>query len=42
LRQEFRNFRLDRIASARPLASTFADEPGRTLADYVQTMSRTD
>ncbi|HSG90920.1 MAG TPA: YafY family protein [Pseudomonadales bacterium] len=42
LRQEFRNFRLDRIVSARPLASAFADEPGRTLADYMLAMARRD
>jgi predicted DNA-binding transcriptional regulator YafY len=35
LRQDFRNFRLDRIARADLLADTFADEPGRTLGDLL-------
>jgi predicted DNA-binding transcriptional regulator YafY len=34
LRQDFRNFRVDRIAAARGLRSTFPDEPGRRLEDY--------
>jgi predicted DNA-binding transcriptional regulator YafY len=34
LRQDFRNFRVDRIAAARSLRSTFPDEPGRRLEDY--------
>lgn len=34
LRADFRNFRLDRVADARLLDDTFADEPGRTLEDY--------
>jgi len=35
LRQAFRSFRLDRIGDARPLSSTFPDEPGRRLEDYL-------
>ena len=34
LRQDFRNFRVDRIAATRELRSTFPDEPGRRLEDY--------
>jgi predicted DNA-binding transcriptional regulator YafY len=34
LRQDFRNFRIDRIVTARSLRSTFPDEPGKRLADY--------
>lgn len=33
LRQDFRSFRLDRIASLDLLEERFRDEPGRTLAD---------
>lgn len=36
LRQDFRNFRLDRIASCEASGANFADEPGRTLADYLR------
>ena len=35
LRQDFRNFRIDRIAGLRVLASRFPDEPGRRLDDYL-------
>lgn len=42
LRQDFRNFRVDRIAVARPLASTFVEAPGRTLADYRRAVSSRD
>ncbi|MCM2270676.1 MAG: WYL domain-containing protein, partial [Thermoanaerobaculia bacterium] len=35
LRVDFRNFRLDRIAAVTVTAELFADEPGRTLADYL-------
>jgi predicted DNA-binding transcriptional regulator YafY len=35
LRQDFRNFRVDRMADCALLADTFADEPGRTLADMM-------
>ncbi|MCZ6855974.1 MAG: YafY family protein [Gammaproteobacteria bacterium] len=34
LRQDFRNFRLDRINSLRILSSTFPDEPGKRLEDF--------
>jgi predicted DNA-binding transcriptional regulator YafY len=34
LRQDFRNFRVDRITAARGLRSTFPDEPGKRLEDY--------
>ncbi len=34
LRQDFRNFRIDRITSARGLRSTFPNEPGKRLEDY--------
>lgn len=33
LRKDFRNFRVDRIASIKPTGTQFRDEPGRTLAD---------
>ncbi len=33
LRQDFRSFRLDRIAAMQVLDERFRDEPGRTLAD---------
>lgn len=33
LRQDFRSFRIDRIATIRPTGTRFRDEPGRTLAD---------
>jgi predicted DNA-binding transcriptional regulator YafY len=33
LRQDFRNFRIDRIQDLRVLDERFRDEPGRTLAD---------
>ncbi len=39
LREDFRNFRLDRIDEAEVLESTFAVEPPVTLADYVRSMS---
>jgi predicted DNA-binding transcriptional regulator YafY len=32
-RQDFRNFRVDRIERLEPLDATFRDEPGRTLPD---------
>ncbi len=34
LRQDFRNFRLDRINSLRILSSKFPDEPGKRLEDF--------
>ena len=39
LRQDFRNFRVDRMARAEPLGSRFEEEPGRALADFVKHMS---
>jgi predicted DNA-binding transcriptional regulator YafY len=35
LRQDFRNFRLDRVSEPAMLDDTFADEPGRTLRDML-------
>ncbi|GAB4089317.1 helix-turn-helix transcriptional regulator [Hydrogenophaga soli] len=40
-RQDFRSFRVDRITSLAPPAEgrpVFADEPGRTLADYLRSV----
>lgn len=34
MRTDFRNFRLDRIRELRVCDERFADEPGRTMADY--------
>ncbi len=34
LRQQFRSFRIDRIADVRTLATRFPDESGKRLADY--------
>jgi predicted DNA-binding transcriptional regulator YafY len=36
LRQDFRNFRLDRIAACVRTGDAFADEPGKTLADFLR------
>lgn len=38
LRQSFRSFRVDRIATSRTLTSRFPDEPGRRLEDYFAAM----
>lgn len=38
LRQDFRNFRLDRIVNVRTLDETFLDEPGKRLEDFVRRM----
>jgi predicted DNA-binding transcriptional regulator YafY len=38
LRNDFRNFRLDRIVELEPTGETFLDEPGRTLRDYLRTI----
>jgi predicted DNA-binding transcriptional regulator YafY len=35
LRQDFRNFRLDRVSDPVMLDDTFPDEPGRTLRDML-------
>jgi predicted DNA-binding transcriptional regulator YafY len=42
LRADFRSFRLDRIGEATATARTFADEPGRTLDDFVQRVAAAD
>ena len=34
LRQDFRNFRIDRLSAVNVLQSAFPDEPGKRLADY--------
>ena len=39
LRQDFRNFRLDRIKHFTQLNSCFRDEKGKTLVDYLKTSS---
>ena len=36
LRNDFRNFRLDRIAELTPIEERFEDEPGRRLRDYLR------
>lgn len=35
LRTDFRNFRLDRVTSAKPIGKPFRDEPGKTLRDML-------
>ena len=40
LRNDFRNFRLDRMAEAEILETRFAPEPGKRLADFVAIMKR--
>ena len=42
LRNDFRNFRLDRIVSSVVMEERFPDEPGRRLADYLRAMSCDD
>jgi predicted DNA-binding transcriptional regulator YafY len=39
LRQDFRNFRLDRVTNSQVEAQAFPDQPGRRLADYLRAMS---
>ncbi|HSG63636.1 MAG TPA: YafY family protein [Gammaproteobacteria bacterium] len=41
LRTDFRNFRLERIGKLECLKERYADQPGRRLADYFQTMAKT-
>ncbi len=41
LRNDFRNFRLDRVLELLPMDETFTDEPGRTLRDYLRGMGPT-
>jgi predicted DNA-binding transcriptional regulator YafY len=38
LRNDFRNFRLDRVVALEPTGETFVHEPGRTLRDYLKTI----
>ncbi|HEX4954474.1 MAG TPA: YafY family protein [Thermoanaerobaculia bacterium] len=40
LRQDFRNFRVDRFRAHEILSETFPLEPGRTLADYLNAVER--
>lgn len=42
LRQDFRNFRLDRLFGLTVLPETFADEPGRTLDDFFRHIQSED
>lgn len=37
-RDDFRNFRVDRIAAMETLARRYPDQPGRRLADYLRAM----
>lgn len=39
LRQDFRNFRLDRVANSLVENETYPDQPNRRLADYMRAMS---
>lgn len=39
LRQDFRNFRVDRIIEARTLTTQYPDEPGKRLDDYFNQVS---
>jgi predicted DNA-binding transcriptional regulator YafY len=41
LRQDFRNFRADRIASIEECGDRFRNEPGKTLRDFLRRMSET-
>ncbi len=41
LREDFRNFRLDRIVDLTLLPERFADEPGKRLEDFVRRMQAT-
>jgi predicted DNA-binding transcriptional regulator YafY len=38
LRLDFRNFRLDRVSACTRTGDAFADEPGKTLADFLHTV----
>lgn len=38
LRNDFRNFRLDRMIEIEPTDETFTDEPGHTLRDYLRSI----
>ena len=39
-RADFRNFRLDRMASLEALAETFEESPGKSLEDFLRRMER--
>lgn len=41
LRDDFRNFRLDRVSEVKVTDETFADEEGKTLADYLGSIDHT-
>ena len=38
LRKDFRNFRLDRVSACTRTGDSFADEPGKTLTDFLRTV----
>jgi len=38
LRQDFRNFRIDRIEACTRTGDSFTDEPGKTLRDFLRTV----
>jgi predicted DNA-binding transcriptional regulator YafY len=40
LRQDFRNFRIDRIVQLSVLNESFATEPGKTLDEYIQAIEK--
>ena len=40
-RDDFRNFRVDRIAALEALAQRYPDQPGRRLADFLRAMQAT-
>jgi predicted DNA-binding transcriptional regulator YafY len=40
-RAAFRTFRVDRIEEVRPRPELFVDEPGKSLADYLDTLTKT-
>ncbi len=42
LRNDFRSFRLDRTQTLEPLADRFADEPGKTIDDFLLMTQRED
>jgi predicted DNA-binding transcriptional regulator YafY len=42
LRQDFRTFHVDRIESTQALRSSYPDEPGKRLEDYVASAARTE
>lgn len=42
LREDFRNFRIDRVLGLTAAGTRFADERGKTLADFYRAMARGD